>query len=368
MPWIWKSHLWPHFTCDPLAVETALAAALEAVGEVSGLHQGLSPDDLARMQLRQIVQEAMSSFGIEGVALDPHQIEASVVASLRHRDQAGFARRSDAIAQLMLEARIADGPLTGEMLRDWHRLLFFGVEVEDRGAWRRTEIEIVRSAAAGHRDVLFAAPPPDRVAAEMDRLLAWLRDPPPMPTAIRAALAHLWFETIHPFSDGNGRIGRAMIEQVFAAARPLPFSLSRRIEAEKRQYYEALQAGRREGQAGIDATPFVLWFLGCLARAAEAARADAGFLLRRNRYFLRFGPGLSPRQEAVLRRLFDQGPLRVAEGISARSYARIAQVSGATATRDLADMAEAGAILRSEAGGRSTRYRLADEPPSLPSG
>lgn len=357
MPWIWQSPLWPAFGYDAKATELALANATGAIGEISGLHQGLGAGERKELHLRQIVQEALGSFGIEGVPLNPAQIEASIVASLRHRDRNAFNRRSDAIAALMLRAREDTTHLTAEMLFDWHRLLFFGMEVEDIGRWRRSGIEIVRSAIAGRHDVLFIAPPPERVEAEMTRFLEWLRDDRPMAPAVKAALAHLWFETIHPFSDGNGRIGRAVIEHVFARSGALPFSLSRQIEMEKRAYYAALQAGRQEGTDAIDATPFVLWFLECLTRAAAAAKDEARFLLARNRYFIRFD--LSPRAETVLRRIFDQGPKRVADGITARTYAKIAGVSGPTATRDLGAIAAMGALIRSEAGGRSTAYLLA---------
>ncbi|MEI4473777.1 Fic family protein [Frigidibacter sp. MR17.24] len=358
MPWIWQSPAWPEFTCDAARLAAPLARATEAIGEIGGLQQGLDPAEREEMLLREIVSEARASFGIEGVTLDAAEIEASVVASLRHRDRAGFARRSDAIAALMLEARGHGAPLDAAVLGRWHRLLFHGIEVEDPGRWRQAGIEIVRSAAAGRQEVLFVAPPPERLEPEMARFLDWLAAETPEPLPVRAAIAHLWFETIHPFSDGNGRIGRAIVEHVFARGRALPFSLSRQIEREKRVYYEALQAGRHEAGGRIDATPFVEWFLDCLARAAGSARDEALFLLGRNRFFLRWTPKISPRAEAVLRRIFAQGAPRVAEGLSARSYARIAGVSGPTATRDLAALAEAGVLRRSEAGGRSTSYAI----------
>jgi len=358
MPWIWQSPSWPEFGYDAQIIEADLARATEVIGEISGMRQGLGAEEREELHLRQIVQEALGSFGIEGVLLDPAQLEVSVVASLKHRDRHAFSRRSDAIATLLLTAREDHAPITAETLWEWHRLLFFGMEVEDLGRWRESGIEIVRSATAGRHDVLFVAPPAERIPAEMARLLDWIAQEQRMPLAIKAAIAHLWFETIHPFADGNGRIGRALIEHIFAQARALPFSLSRQIEAEKRAYYEALQAGRHDDGNRIDATAFVLWFLQCLARAAEAARAEAQFLLARNRFFLRFADRLHPRQETVLRKLFAKGPQRVAEGISARSYARIAGVSGPTATRDLNAIAATGALRRSDAGGRSTSYAL----------
>jgi Fic family protein len=173
-----------------------------------------------------------------------------------------------------------------------------------------------------------------------------------------AAIAHLWFESIHPFSDGNGRIGRAIIEQVFAKAKALPFSFSRQVEREKKAYYAALQAGRREGDGVIDATAFIVWFLECLVNAAALSRNKTFLIVRRNRFLATLGQHLSERQMAVLRTLFSQGEVRVAQGISARSYTKMARVSGPTATRDLAAMERAGALTRSEAGGRSTHYRI----------
>jgi Fic family protein len=357
MKHIWQSTLWPKFDYDRKAAEPHLAAAVEAMGEVSGLQAGLDQRDLEELRLSHIVQEALASFGIEGVALDPAEIEASVIASLNHRDRAAFSRRSDAIVELMVAARQADGPLTKQILWEWHRLLFFGIEVEDLGRWRQFEIDIVRSAAAGSNDILYKAPPPDRVDAEMSAFIDWLNDKPEMPAAIVASIAHLWFESVHPFSDGNGRVGRAVIEYVFASrARALPFSLSRQIEKDKKAYYAALQDGRKMGRGAIDATAFIVWFLTTLKSAADAGRDEAHFLVRRNQFFMRFGDVMSERQKAVLQTIFAQGRGRLEQGISAKSYSKIGRVSGPTATRDLGAMERAGALRRSESGGRSTVY------------
>lgn len=353
---IWQSSAWPHFDYDPRAIEPSLAAAIAAMGEVTGLQAGLTLEDQQELQLRQLVQEAIGSFGIEGVTLDASEIEASVIASIRHRDKLAVSRRSDAIVALMTEARSATGPLTEAILWDWHRLLFFGVEVEDLGRWRRFDIEIQRSAMAGNSEVLYRAPPVARVGKEMAAFLRWFNAPTQIPLPIFAALAHLWFESIHPFSDGNGRIGRAIVEHVFARGRPLPFSLSRQIERAKKAYYAALQAGRQEGRGVIDATKFVIWFLETLAAAAESSREEARFLVQRNHFFHRFGGALNARQRSVLEKVFAHGPSRIAQGLSAKSYRRIAGTSGPTATRDLVAMEQAGVLTRSEAGGRSTVY------------
>jgi len=138
----------------------------------------------------------------------------------------------------------------------------------------------------------------------------------------------------------------------------VPFALSRRIERDKRAYYDALQAGRQVAEDAIDATPFVLWFLDTVTAAAQAAQGETLFLLRRNGFFMRHAGALSARQRGVLETLFAQGPRRLEDGLSARSYAKISGVSGPTATRDLVALERAGALCRSAAGGRSTVYRI----------
>ncbi|MDO6591931.1 Fic family protein [Loktanella sp. D2R18] len=353
---IWQSGHWPNFVYDHAAVEPYLAQAMHTLGEVQGVHAGIGPDDLAELHRMQIVQEALASFEIEGVSLNQDEIEASVIASIKHREGAAISRRTDAIVSLMVAARNMNAPVTEQHLCDWHRLLFYGIEVENLGMWRGFDIEIVRSATAGSHDVLYKAPPPDLVPGHMRDFVVWLRDEATLPVPIRAAIAHLWFESIHPFSDGNGRIGRALIEAVFAASRPLPFSFSRQIEKEKLCYYAALQAGRQEGRGGIDATPFVIWFLQSLTRAADAGREEAMYLVRRNHFFARHRAALNPRQHKALTVIFEQGAERVALGLSAKSYRKIAKTTAPTATRDLVALESAGVLRRSAAGGRSTRY------------
>lgn len=352
---IWESPAWPNFRHNPSLTEGRLAAFSARLGAITGLHHALTPDERREAFLRAVTTEAVSSFAIEGASLPAAQVQASVVASMAHRS-AEPVRRSDAIADLMLQARAGGPPLDTPTLWHWHRLLFHGLEVEDKGRWRRFAMVITRSATAGRDEILYAAPPADRVPAMMDDFLTALQtDDRPAP--IRAALAHLWFESIHPFSDGNGRLGRALVEHVFARdGAALPFSLSRQIEADKRGYYAALQAGRQVVGAAIDATPFVLWFLDRLIAGVDDAVTDARFLVARNAFFLRHRP--PPRAERVLRRLFAEGPARVAQGISAAPYGRIAGVSAATATRDLTDLEAAGILRRGPEGGRSTRYLL----------
>ena len=355
---IWRSPNWPNFDYDHSKTGPLLAAFSEQVGELRGLHLGLSARESEEILLREIAREAVHSFGIEGVALDPAEIEASVVASLADRNLQGASRQSDDIAAVMLQAREPSLKLTEDVLYQWHRLLFRKSGGEELGRWRSFRIVIVKSAVVGREEVLYTAVPAEQVAGEMTTFLRWLGEERGVPLPVKAALAHIWFESIHPFADGNGRIGRALIEHVFARSSALPFSLSRQIEADKKDYYAALQAGRKEGRAAIDATAFVTWFLQTLCRAADRAATEARFLVRRNRFFLAHGGSLNTRQEIVLRKLFEAGSERVEQGIAARAYTRISKTSSATATRDLTELAAIGVLVRAREGGRSTRYHV----------
>ncbi len=350
---IWQTSSWPHFSYNEALATPLLLEIATRQGELTGLQAGLAPAEREEIILEAMTREAVHSFGIEGVKLDPAEVEASVVASMKARNFEAVARRSDAVAELMLDARNG-GVLKAERLLHWHRLLFHGMEVEDLGAWRRFDLVIAKSARTDRDDVLYKPLPHGRVADEMEAFLGWLaKDTSPLP--VRAALAHLWFESIHPFSDGNGRIGRAIIELVFSQEAALPFSLSRQIEAEKKAYYGALQAGRVAEAGQINATEFVQWFLGAVLSAGKVATDEVRFLVQRNRYFMECR-GMSARQETVLRHLFDMGAARVALGVSAKAYGKISGISAATATRDLVALEGQGALQRSAEGGRSTRY------------
>ena len=353
---IWTTSAWPNFTYDPAQTEGLLAVFSESLGEVKGLHAGLTDQERDEIILRSFTAEAVSSFAIEGVSLDPTAVQQSIVQSLSRRALATASRRSDDVVEMMQDARDASRPLDAARLCNWHRLLFQKAEVEDLGRWRQFEMVISKSNVAGKEEVLYSPVPAAEVAQEMADFLDWLNTPASIPNPIRAAIAHIWFESIHPFSDGNGRIGRALIEYVFASGTMLPSSLSQQIQREKQAYYDALQAGREEGRGVINATPFVVWFLAALNRALQSSKAEARFLAGRNQFFLRASGKLSERQEGALRKIFAQGPNRVSEGLSARAYAKITGVASATATRDLTDLANKQVLFRGDGGGRSSRY------------
>ena len=363
--YIWQARGWPDLTWDTLAATPLLERIAVKVGELRGLRSGLSDADQTMILADELGQEAAASYAIEGETIDPASISASVAASLNVRHRAVVAGGNEPIAELMLDAQTNASPLDAERLHAWHRLMFEGSgRLKKIGAWRETEMSVV-SGVIGKQKTEFEAPPPEYVDAEMSALLDWIKNARDIPAAIKAALAHLRFETIHPYEDGNGRIGRAISEQILASSVSFsgtPFSLSRTILAQRSAYYDALKFGQQasaydaDESGTIDTTEFVLWFLEAIDAALDQARKNARLLTTRNRYFERWRGKLSERQEMVLRRIFEEGQERLDQGISTKPYTRIAGVSNVTAARDLADLAEKGAIRKGEAGGRSTRY------------
>jgi Fic family protein len=209
--------------------------------------------------------------------------------------------------------------------------------------------------------VHFEAPPCERVPAEMARFIEWFNRTAPgasQPVShapVRAAIAHLYFETIHPFEDGNGRIGRALADKTLSQGidRPVVLSLSRAIEARRNEYYQALKTAQR----GNEITPWIRWFTDIVLQAQIDAETRIRFVLRKVRFFERFGGALNERQQKVLRRMFEAGPDGFTGGMNARKYTALTGVSKATATRDLQQLSLLGALIPT-GGGRSTRYEL----------
>ncbi len=372
MAYIWELSAWPHLAYDAAALETAFGQVSARAGELAGLRAGLSDSDRFDTFVKEVATEGVNSFAIEGEALDPRHMTQSLIASLRSRDRTAAAGSYPDVAAVMLDARDVSRPMTLTRLNDWHARLFRQDRfLKDVGRLRSTEMQVVTMAQFEVREVHFEAPPPERLTVDMQSLMDWIERTGPdgregelLATPGRAALAHLLFETIHPYSDGNGRIGRALADYV-AAQNPIfleaPFSLSRAIQENKNDYYEALAQAQTKSvdRAGnFDVTRFVGWFAEAMTRAIELASRDASYIHRRNRFFGRYGESLNTRQEKALRRIFEEGPTRLAQGLSSKPYQRMTGASSATATRDLADLVKKGILAPTTQRGRATAYLL----------
>jgi len=355
---------WPQFRWNKDRLVEPLADVRHRQGRLIGRMEALGFGLREEAVLRTLTDDVLKTSEIEGEKLNPEQVRSSIarrlgmdIGALTPAD-----RNVEGIVELMLDAtRKYDQPLTAERLFSWHAALFptgrSGMTKITVGAWRddRTGPLTVVSGPIAKEKVHFKAPIAPRLDAEMRAFLQWFNAGSEIDPVLRAALAHLWFVTIHPFDDGNGRIGRAIADMLLARSEQSPqrfYSTSAQIRNERANYYDILEHTQK---GTLDITPWMEWFLGCLGRAIDGAQSTLSAVLTKARFWERHhGASLNDRQRLVLNRL-----LNGFEGkLTSTKYARLAQCSQDSAGRDIHTLVERGILVRSPAGGRSTSYDL----------
>ncbi len=368
---------WPQFTWDPQALADSLAAVRHKQGRHLGLMRALGFGLQAEAGITTLTAEIVKSSAIEGEKLDTEEVRSSIARRLGV-ETAGLpkpTREIDGIVEMMLDAtRNSEHPLTAERLWGWHSALFptgySGLSRITVGTWRTDEhgpMQVV-SGPMGKERVHFEGPEAKRLAGEMQRFLDWFNgseNPGDSSSALanidpvlKAAVAHLWFVTIHPFDDGNGRIARAVAEMALArsdGSKDRFYSMSSAIEAERREYYLQLESTQR---GSLDITSWLAWFLGCLDRTLDASDSLTATVFRKARLWQRLGEaGANARQRAVFNRMLEPGWTGY---LNTTKYATLAKCSQDTALRDIKELVEWGLLARNEGGGRSTSYRLVE--------
>jgi Fic family protein len=364
MTYNWQQSDWPHFKYDLKEIEFVLYAFAERVGRVGGLLEGLPEDDRNEAMIDIMVAEAIKTSEIEGEYLSRQDVMSSIRNNLGlgHAPQS-HDKRAQGIAELMIDVRNSyAGKLTKAKLLSWHVMVMKGTRRVKAGQWRtHKEPMQVISGPIGKEKIHFTAPPSQIVPKEMTAFVKWFNDSAPggkneiRKAIVRSAIAHLYFETIHPFEDGNGRAGRALSEKALSQGmgRPVLMSLSKTIEANKKNYYDAL----KEGQRSNEITPWITYFANMVLASQIQAEEEIDFTLRKTRFFDKFQNILNERQVKVIKRMLEEGPKGFNGGISAKKYMAITHTSKPTATRDLQDLEEKG-IFTTSGGGRSTRYEM----------
>jgi len=365
MVWNWQQPGWPKFTYDPKVLEPFERAFLFGAGELVGAfrHVGSGDQDVLRIEL--IEEEAVKTSAIEGEILD----RASVQSSLRRQfgldaDTRRAGRAEQGIAEMLVDLyRSFAAPLTHQTLFSWHAMLLDGQRGLDVIGGYRTHAAAMQVVSGPDYapTIHFEAPPSDRMAAEMKRFIAWFNDSlsmeaKPLPSLTRAGLVHLYFVSIHPFEDGNGRIGRALSEKALAQSlgQPSLIALSYVIERRRKDYYTALERNNRE----LDVTDWLAWFAEIAIEAQRTTIRRIDFYVAKAVFYQRFGGQLNERQAKVVARMFREGIDGFKGGLSAENYIRITGTSRATATRDLSDLVGRGVLTR-RGELRHTRYALA---------
>ncbi|MBY3095697.1 Fic family protein [Rhizobium laguerreae] len=364
MAWNWELAGWPKFEWNPELLRERELASMENAAIAVGTMRHLGKNDREDVVIELLSSDALSTSAIEGEVLDRDSVQSSL------RRQLGLSaaplRSSPAeagIAEMMADLyRHPLDPITEERLFEWHRMVMNGRrDIADIGSYRRHDepMQIV-SGAFGRQRIHFEAPPSERLAVEMSRLLEWLEHTSPegahpLAAVTRAGIAHLWFESIHPFEDGNGRIGRAIAESALARAISTPtFSaLSKSLLKHRRDYYAMLE----EASSTLVIDDWLSWFADRALEAQYSADELVRFLIEKTRLMDRLRGALNERQEKVLLRMLAEGPEGFTGGLSAGNYATITGAPPSTITRDLADLVEKGALLRTGER-KATRYRL----------
>src|SRR6202521_1216823 len=358
---------WPRFTWNSKTLAPLLSGVRLRQGLLLGKMRGYGFPSRWIATLKVLTEETIKSSAIEGVVLDPENVRSSLARRLG-LDGGGLKdhedRNIDGVVEMMLDAtQKFKEPLAKERLFDWHAHLFPGVRTTSDmcqvGAWRddsRGPMQVV-SGPIGRHKVHYVAPAAARLANEMRKFLEWFDGNQEEDPLLKAAIAPLWFVTIHPFEDGNGRLGRAIAEMCLARSDGSSqrfYSMSSEILEERKGYYEVLE----NTQAGsLDITEWLTWFLGCLDRAIEQSRRITNSALEKESFWQNLKKRkLSPndRQRKVLNRLFSgfEGKL------TRDKWMKMTKVSSRTALRDIEELIAMGVIEQEEAGGRSTSYRL----------
>lgn len=358
---------WPRLRWNDETLAALLANVRHRQGRLIGRMEALGFDLQREAVLGTLVEDVVKSSDIEGERLDAGQVRSSVARRLG-MDAGGIGRADrdvEGVVEMMLDAtRRYDESLTAERLCDWQASLFPTGRSSMRritvGAWRGSGSDPMQvvSGPAGRERVHFEAPPAARLDAEMKTFLEWFEAPAETDAVLKTGLAHLWFVTIHPFEDGNGRIARAVADMALARSEHSSqrfYSMSSQIRAERNAYYDVLERTQR-GTTNV--TEWMDWFLSCLGRSIDSAGTALAGVLAKARFWERAaGLSLNDRQRLVLNRLLDgfEGKLTTSK------WAKLAKCSQDTALRDIAFLVAHGLLARNPGGGRSTSYGLATD-------
>ena len=365
MTYIYELPAWPKFEWADESLVAPLAEVRHRQGRLIGRMETLGFEFRAEASLRSLTEEVVQSSEIEGEVLDREQVRSSLARRLG-MDIGGLVpadRDVEGIVEMMLDAtQNYAAPLTKDRLFSWHAALFptgrSGMTRITVGDWRTEAsgpMQVV-SGPFGREKIHFEAPDAKRLDDEMKNFLEWFEREAGTDLVIKAAIAHLWFVTIHPFEDGNGRIARSIADLALTRSEKTAqrfYSMSAQIRAERNAYYDALE---RTQKGGIDITDWILWFLGCLDRAFTGAELIVGDVLRKARFWDSLSDHrLNERQRKVLNQLVDgfEGTL------TSSKWAALTKSSQDTAGRDIEDLLNRGILVKNPGGGRSTSYSLA---------
>lgn len=364
--YLWQAKDWPNLTWDAGSLLGVLGRVRLAQGKMLALASLMARDEALRTYGDALEKEVLGSSAIEGEVLSRSSVRSSIARFLGLPSEEGgkpLACEEGAVEILLDATHHFDRALSSEILFGWHRCLFptgqSGLYTIRTGAWRTEEMEVV-SGPYGHRTVHFEAPPAGAVAREMNAFIRWFNaSRGSVDGLVRAAVAHLYFVTVHPFDDGNGRITRTITEMAISQdedrAQHL-YSLSTALQNDRTGYYRALESAQK---GTTDITAWILWFLQTMEKAIAAAMTGLHTVAEKTAFWdAHKEDSLTASQRKVLNRLLAAGRGGFEGGLSTRKYVSLAKVSRATAWREISDLVEKGMLRPLPGGGRSTAYEI----------
>lgn len=365
--WIYKHQDWPNFIWDAQRLASKLAEVRHRQGRLIGRMEGLGFELKREASLSTITRDVVKSSAIEGENLNPDEVRSSIARRLG-MDIAGLipaSRDVEGIVEMMLDATQSfSKPLTSRRLFDWHAALFptgrSGMHSIIVGDWRFDadgSMQVV-SGSIGHEKIHFEAPSADRLKKEMAAFLSWFENQSDVDPVLKVGIAHLWFVTLHPFEDGNGRIARAIADMALARADSMSdrfYSLSAQFECERKDYYNQLEKQQRSTP---EITGWLEWFLGCLGRAISSAEDTLSNVLFKAQLWDKINQSpINERQRLIINRMLEDN---FKGHINTSKYAKLTKCSTDTALRDIQDLKAREIFIQNPGAGRSTSYRLTD--------
>lgn len=359
----WQYNNWPNFEYDIAQLSELAMVFSQSLGEMSGSVKGLTPQAQQAALIRLMLEEALKTSAIEGEVLNREDVRSSIENNLGLHPQLKHIhdRRAKAISAVMIEVRNNyNSKLSESLIKSWHKLLFDNANTINPGQYRRSTAPMqIVSGAIGKETIHFEAPPSSEVSHEMKRFVNWYNQYEVKGnithTLAKTAITHVYFESIHPFEDGNGRIGRALAEKCLSESlgSPILLSLSSVLEHNRTHYYQSL----KDAQSSLDITKWLIYFSEVIIEAQKSAIEAVHFSLKRTQFFDTFKSQLSEREQKVLNKMLEAGTAGFEGGMTAKKYVSITKVSKATATRDLQHLAELG-VFAAQGEGRSVHYTI----------
>lgn len=369
MKYNWQQEDWPNFQYDFAEIQELLFECTKQISLQAGKLSGFAEEIRLETIIHFMVAEAIKSSAIEGLVINKDDVMSSVRNNmgLNSKPEEVKDLKAIGISKMMVDAYQSYAePLTIAKLNEWHEILFHHqadfLQIKIGEFRSHQEPMQVVSGAIGKQKIHFEAPPSKQLNKEMKAFVKWFENIAPgktneIPAApLRSAIAHLYFESIHPYEDGNGRIGRAIAEKALSQSigRPVLLSLSKEIEANKKLYYTSLERAQKSNEI----TAWLKYFIGVILKSAIQAEEHVNFVVSKSKFFEANKDKMNSRQTKVINRMLAEGEEGFAGGINARKYIGIAKCSKATATRDLSDLLEKNILERRQASGRSTSYDL----------